>query len=306
MKSKTLQIGTDLREHFPYSCNTVPLSICVDNFDDYFHKEWGCHWHDEIEFGIVQSGMVQFTIFSGQEQFYRELHQGDGIFINSGCLHSAKALVPNTIIAEFALPITFFQKPFENSAHQIVQPVIESAVTDIILTGQNADDKPLLSGIGEICSITDQEIGYELHFSEMVCKIWRLLTIRILQSKRTGQISVTNRVQEQRMKQLLSFIHAHYSERISIDDMAKSAAISRTECFRCFNSILKKTPTEYLTEYRLSMAAMLLANTDRSLSEISDSCGFNSPSYFGKLFRKQCGLSPKKYREHFSDYGKFL
>lgn len=306
MKLKTLQIGTDLREHFSYSCNSIPLTVCIDNFDDYLHKEWGCHWHNEIEFGIVQNGIVEFTIFSGQEQFYKELRQGDGIFINSGCLHSAKALVPNTVIAEFALPITFFQKPFENLAHQIVQPVTESAVTDLILKEQNADDKPLLSSIREICSITNEETGYELHFIEMVCKIWRLLTIRILQNKQTGQMSTANRVQEQRMKQLLSFIHAHYSERISIDDIAKSAAISRTECFRCFHAVLKKSPAEYLTEYRLSMAAMLLANTDRSLSDISVSCGFNSPSYFGKLFREQCGLSPKKYRAHFSNYKNLL
>lgn len=162
-----------------------------------------------------------------------------------------------------------------------------------MLKAQNTEDEPLLSGIREICSITDEETGYELHFIEMVCRIWRLVTIRILQDERAGQLPVTNKVQEQRMKQLLSFIHAHYGEHISIDDIAKSAAISRTECFRCFHAILKKSPTEY----RLSMASMLLADSDRTLSDISSSCGFNSSSYFGKLFREQCGLSPKKYRE---------
>lgn len=213
MQLKTLQIGTDLREHFPYSCNAIPLSICIENFDDYLYREWGCHWHEEIEF---------------------------------------------------------------------------------------PDDQPLLSGIQEICSITDRETGYELHFIETVCKIWRLLTIRILHDKQTGRIPAANKVQEQRMKQLLSFIHGHYSEHISIDDIAKSASISRTECFRCFHAIIKKSPSEYLTEYRLSMASMMLANTDRTLSDISCSCGFNSPSYFGKLFREKCGLPPKKYRDQMS------
>lgn len=299
MPLKTLQIGTNLREHFPYSCNSIPLSVCIDNFDDYFHREWGCHWHDEIEFGIVQKGIVQFTVFSGPEQFHRELHQGDGVFINSGCLHSAKALAPDTVIAGLALPITFFQKPFENAAPQIVQPVTESEISDIALKKANPDDRLLLSGIQEICSIADEETGYELHFIEMVCRIWRLLTIRILQDRQAGQTSATNSMQEQRMKRFLSFIHAHYSDNISIDDIAKSASVSRTECFRCFHAILKKSPFEYLTEYRLSMASMLLANTNRTVSDISSSCGFNSPSYFGKLFREQCGMSPKKYREKF-------
>lgn len=299
MQLKTLQIGTNLREHIPYSCGSIPLSVCIDNFDDYFHGEWGCHWHEETEFGIVQKGIVQFTIFNGKKQFNRELHPGDGIFINSGCLHSARALVPDTVIAEFVLPVTFFQKPFENAAPQIARPVTESKITDLTFRVASPEDRLMLSCIQEICSITDTETGYELHFIEMSCKIWRLLTIRILQDRQARQIPAVKSTQEHRIKQLLSFIHAHYSEQIGIDDIARSASISRTECFRCFQSIIKKSPIEYLTEYRLSMASMLLANSDRTLSDISASCGFNSPSYFGKLFREQCGMSPKKYRSRF-------
>lgn len=84
---------------------------------------------------------------------------------------------------------------------------------------------------------------------------------------------------------------------ISIDDMAKTACISRTECFRCFREILNKTPSEYLNEYRLAMAATLLSDTDKTLSDICYSCGFKSPSYFGKRFKERSGMSPKKYRE---------
>lgn len=299
MKLKTLQIGNDQQEHISYGGQSLPLSVCIDCFDDYFHRKWECHWHDEIEFGIIQKGAAQFTIYCGQEQFSKELHQGDGIFINSGYLHSAKALFPDTVIAEFVLPITFFEKPFENAAHRITQSVTESEITNFAFRAAHEDDQILLSSIQEICSITDHDTGYELHFVELVCKIWRLLTIRILRERKEEPVSIANRVQEQRMKKILSFIHENYNKSININEMAKSAAISRTECFRCFHAILKKSPSEYLTEYRLSMASMLLATTERSLSDISTSCGFNSPSYFGKLFREQCGLSPKKYRKQF-------
>ena len=299
MQFKTLQVGKDLREHISYVGHFIPFLTCTDNFDEYVSREWEFHWHYEIEFGIVRKGSVQFTIYNGQEKFPKELHQGDGIFINSGYLHSAKALASDTVIAGLVLPITFFEKPFGGAAHQILYPVTESEVADLVLKATDQQDQPLLSDIQEICSITDQEIGYELHFMELVCKIWRLLTIRILQTRKDAPVSAANRVQERRMKQILSFIHAHYSERISIDDLSRFAAISRTECFRCFQVILGKTPVEYLTEYRLSMAMMLLANTDRTLSEISSSCGFSNPSYFGKLFKEKCGLSPKKYRSQF-------
>lgn len=297
MYLKTLQVGEDLRERISYGSHAMMLSTCVDNFDDYLHKEWGVHWHDEIEFGILQKGVAQFTVYNGSNQFSRVLHQGDGIIINSGYLHGAKALAHNTVIAELVLPITFFNKPFENLSHQIVSPITESDVADLVLRATEQTDQPLLSNIREICSITEQEIGFELYFMELACRIWRLLTLRILQDQKTKLVPVQNRLQERRVKQILSFIHEHYSEHISINDIAKFAAISRTECFRCFQTLLKKSPMEYLTEYRISMAAMLLANTERSLIDISHSCGFNSPSYFGKLFREQCGVTPKKYRE---------
>ncbi len=203
-------------------------------------------------------------------------------------------------MAGFVLPITFFNKPFEGAAHRIIFPVTESEIADLVLKSTEQADQPLLSGVQEICSITEQETGYELHFVELVCKIWRLLIIRILRGQKVKPVSARNRLQEQRVKQILSFIHTHYSEHISIDDMARFATISRTECFRCFQAFLEKLPVEYLTEYRLSMAAMLLANTDPSLADISLSCGFSSPSYFGKLFREQSGVIPKQYREQTS------
>lgn len=296
MQLKTLHIGKDLRESISYNGQSIPLSICTDNFDDYFQREWGCHWHDEIEFGLIQKGIVEFTIYNGQERFPVELHKGDGIFINSGCLHSAKALAPDTGIAGFVLPVIFFNKFFENAAYQVVNPVINSGVENYVFKPAVPEDRQLLSSIQEICLITDQEISYELHLVEAACKIWRLLTIRIMQNGKTGQ-AAAKKIQEQRIKQLLSFIHEHYSEHISIEGMAKSAHISRTECFRCFQTVLGQSPVEYLTEYRLSMAMMFLANTKRPLSDISYSCGFNNPSYFGKLFRERCGLSPKKYRD---------
>lgn len=297
MHLKTLEIGKDLREHIPYGSHAIPLSVCVDSFDEFLHREWGYHWHDEIEFEVVQRGIVQFTVHNGQEQITVELRQGDGIIINSGYLHSAKALASDTVVAGFALPITFFEKPFESAAHQVTRPVTESEIASLTLSASEQGDQPLLSGIQEICAITDQETGYELHFIELICKIWRLLTVRILQDQTAKPVPVGNRNQERRVKQILSFIHAHYSEHISIDDMARFAATSRTECFRCFQAVLGKSPVEYLTEYRLSMATAMLANSERTVVEISYSCGFSSPSYFGKLFREQCGMTPKKYRE---------
>jgi len=53
---------------------------------------------------------------------------------------------------------------------------------------------------------------------------------------------------------------------------------------------------EYINEYRLTQAAILLLETDKAVSEISADCGFASASYFGKLFREKTGVSPGSFR----------
>lgn len=179
---------------------------------------------------------------------------------------------------------------------QDIRPIIESGITNMVLKATELDSQPLLYSIQELCTISEQEIGHELHLVEMVCKIWRHLLARISQEK-TAYLSVGNKVQEKRVKEILSYIHTHFSKHISIDDLSRYAAISRTECFRSFQAVLGKSPVEYLTEYRLSMASAMLANSEKTLADISYSCGFNSPSYFGKLFRQQRGMTPKQYRE---------
>lgn len=297
MEVKKLKIGNDLREYISYGSHYVPLAVCVDHFDDYFRREWGCHWHDEIEFGVVQKGIIQFTIYNEHEQFLEELHPGEGIFINSGCLHSVKALVPDSVMSGFTFPITFFDKQFGNTAYKIISPVTESGVIYSKFTKVTSEEQELLSSIEEICRIDEQEITHEVHFIELLCKIWRLLTIRILQNTTADEAVIGSGIQEQRVKQILSFIHEHYSEHISIDDIAYAIAISRTECFRCFQTILKTTPIEYLKKYRLSMATMLLESTKRTISDIAFSCGYNNLSYFGKVFREQNDVSPQAYRK---------
>lgn len=73
------------------------------------------------------------------------------------------------------------------------------------------------------------------------------------------------------MQKFLQYINEHYSEDISLDKLAASANVSKSECLRCFKESIQITPYKYLTEYRLSKAAELLKNTDESIGNIADS-----------------------------------
>lgn len=61
-----------------------------------------------------------------------------------------------------------------------------------------------------------------------------------------------------RMKQMLNWIHQHYSEKILLEDIARAGQLSRSECCRYFKRILNTTPLNYVTEYRIQKSAVLV------------------------------------------------
>jgi len=105
-----------------------------------------------------------------------------------------------------------------------------------------------------------------------------------------------------RMKVMLQYIYAHYSEPVTLDDIAATAGISTRECARCFRRAINRPPVRFLIEYRAQMAAMMLIRTDNSISSIAEQCGFVSDSYFGKIFKEIYSCTPRDYRKaHMSE-----
>ena len=99
-----------------------------------------------------------------------------------------------------------------------------------------------------------------------------------------------------RMQKILRFIEEHFSEDLTLSDLSASANISKSECSRCFKMSMDTTPYKYLTEYRLSKAAQLLAKTNEPVGNIAAAVGFHQISHFGKCFKEKTGYSPKAYR----------
>ena len=95
---------------------------------------------------------------------------------------------------------------------------------------------------------------------------------------------------------MVQYIQKHFSEMISLEDLAASANISRSEAGRCFQKYYADTPMSYLIRYRLQQAQKLLLTSTLSVKEISCQCGFSDSSYFVKVFRKHMKRTPAEYR----------
>ena len=92
-------------------------------------------------------------------------------------------------------------------------------------------------------------------------------------------------------------LHCHYSERFTLDILSNRYNISKYHLQRSFSRYFGRSPTEYLTELRLTRAKELLQTTTLSVSEIAYRVGMENTSYFIYTFRVNEGTTPSRYRK---------
>lgn len=95
---------------------------------------------------------------------------------------------------------------------------------------------------------------------------------------------------------VLDYINSHISENILLDDICQACHISRFYLCHTFRKSLGITISDYILSRRISQAKKLLRSTNMSISQIAESCGFSSHSYFSMIFKKETGMSPTKFR----------
>ena len=95
----------------------------------------------------------------------------------------------------------------------------------------------------------------------------------------------------------VAYINAHAQEAIGVEEICSVVHVSKYHFCRRFKEAMGLTVMEYVLQTRLVMAKDLLSGGNLSVGQISEDCGFSSPSYFCRVFRQYTGISPKKYRQ---------
>lgn len=93
------------------------------------------------------------------------------------------------------------------------------------------------------------------------------------------------------------YIDEHYSEGVSLEEVAEATGISRYYVSHLFKELMDNTFVGYVNELRLNHAAMLLVTTDSPIIEIASKSGFNNLSNFNRAFKMYFGKTPSTYRK---------
>jgi len=97
------------------------------------------------------------------------------------------------------------------------------------------------------------------------------------------------------VRRAMAYLHVHYAETVSRQDVARYVGVSGRHLTRCFRQEMGVTPVVYLNRYRVRQARALLEE-GRSVTEVAMEVGFSNASYFSRVFRREVGVPPSAYR----------
>jgi len=287
---KNFKIDHNLKELTEHRTVEMPIACYETTIRQNINGYIPLHWHDELQFVLIRKGEAVFQI--NEEKI--TVQEGEGLFINSGCLHMAEDK-DHTGCVYICLNVSpQFVAPQELYASYVYPYIQATNLPYLYLHANEPWGKNILDAIGKIHEWIEQKTPYyEMDISLKITFIWK----NLIENGFPLEYDRTAVVKSERMKEMLQWIHLHYAENIRLDDIARAGQLSRSECCRYFKRMLKTTPLSYVIEYRIQKSLVLLRQADANVTEVSYQVGFNSASYFIDKFRQAMNMTPLAYKK---------
>lgn len=248
------------------------------------------HWHEDLQFIYMLRGHLDIVTLDACVT----LRQGEGIFINKNVVHLVRQS-DNCHHKSFIFPEHFLKFYFGSPASTVVEQIVGQRDLSVFHLTDSEGNRPALEALRRLSALEETERTplYAYEVLTTLCVLWlsfcRVVSIPAPRPEK--------RLTQQRMAVFLRYIEQHYGDELTLESLARSANVSKSECLRCFKTSLQTTPYKYLIEYRLSRAAELLCTTDAPIGEVAAQVCFQHTSHFGKCFREKTGMSPSAFRK---------
>lgn len=282
-----------LREYIPHNAVEFPIT--------YFHDELAAtpdwvgplHWHPDFEIATAERTVLDYQV--GEQHII--LEAGDSIFVNGNMLHGIRQLsddlpdpMPNIVFSG-----TLVAPETSTIYKKHIQPIFQcDSLPFIVFRYKDNSRSEINHLIKDIYKqMNEKKACYELIIQRNINRIFEYIScnFNLLPKVHATRIQINNQI---RLQKMLTYIYKNYAGSVTLEDIANSANISRSEAERCFHTYMGCSPIYALIQYRLQTAHRLLSEKMLSLQEISFACGFNSVNYFSRQFKKTYGYTPSQ------------
>ena len=152
--------------------------------------------------------------------------------------------------------------------------------------------RELQKQLGNLCEIYEAKDGNEVVEIFKREKIQAAFLMKAEHSISETECSSLSKIKK-RMEQ---YIQKHYMEEISVHYLAEQMNYSEAYFCKLFKQCFGMNFTSYLAQYRVKEAKKLLKTSSMNVKEIGKVCGYPTPCYFTRVFKREAGCTPLEYR----------
>ena len=293
MAKRTILADSARRELEKHGTETFPMTVNHDDLWSFEGKNVPIHWHNDLEINLIREGEAVFQVY---QKSYR-VRTGEGFLLNRNVPHSCSS--PGNEHVRYSTILVrpdFLYGDFGSDVERkCFQPFLQnSAIPCIYLTGFGENGKEILQKLNQVEEAFDRKrFCYELKIKGLLCEAFAMILYGHRQEL-TKFVSA-NLQELERLEKMLNYLNMHFTEVISLQDLADQVHLLREVCCRLFKKMTGKTITGYLEEYRVNKSFSLVQSGQYSMIQITEMVGFSNPSRFASAFRKRFGCNPGEY-----------
>lgn len=293
MAKRTILVDSARRELEKHGTETFPMTVNHDDLWSFEGKNVPIHWHNDLEINLIREGEAVFQVY---QKSYR-VRTGEGFLLNRNVPHSCSS--PGNEHVRYSTILVrpdFLYGDFGSDVERkCFQPFLQnSAIPCIHLTGFDENGKEILQKLNQVEEAFDRKrFCYELKIKGLLCEAFAMILYGHRQE--LTKFVPANLQELERLEKMLNYLNMHFTEVISLQDLADQVHLSREVCCRLFKKMTGKTITGYLEEYRVNKSFSLVQSGQYSMIQITEMVGFSNPSRFASAFRNRFGCNPGEY-----------
>ena len=251
------------------------------------------HWHEEAEFTLITEGSATYQI----NLCSYEVQPDDLVFIPPLLLHSITRREEHPLYQSetYVFHMNFLGGNATDicSARYLMPLMNEELSVPCLIRPSHPAYVSLRKIFAQISSLFNDPIeGYELAIKALLLQVVFLL---LQYGTRNEKRPLTTTTASDKLKTVLDYIHLHYSESLTISELAGQCYFSEYYFMRFFKKHMNMTVVEYINNLRLEKAVELFEQENTSILEVSLAIGFHNLSYFHKVFKRKFHMTPKEF-----------
>lgn len=251
------------------------------------------HFHTQYEIFYIIEGERQFFFNNRSYNAYA----GDLTIIDTNLVHTTRSIGPDDTGYNRVILYIDYEKMCEYDSKYPELKLVDFFHHNYGIYHLDEEQRILFLNLYHDLrhELTDKKNGYKTR-AEIGLLHWLSRFTQIKTDKLLVEASAGN-AKETAATSVAEYIEKNYMNTISLDELSEELFLSKYYLCRIFKEYSGFTITEYINIFRIKKAVQLLENTPDSISEVASILGYDSVTYFERIFKKFMNVTPLKYKK---------